>query len=105
MDPPGTVTWYGLVNVPVDDVANPPPDEVVESVTVSPVLGAAVLRRTVNGPAVPPAISVVPDDDEVVKLSDPEVAAAVWKAPTPSGVPSPVGPLYPEERRSVALHR
>jgi hypothetical protein len=81
------------LNGPETDVENPPPDEVVESVTVSPVVGAAGLRCTVNGPAVLPAVRVVSDDDDVGKLSDPAVAAVVWKAPTPSGVPSPVGPL------------
>ena len=82
------------VKGPADEVEKPPPLELVESATVSPALGAEVLRSTVIDPDATPAVS-----SSVVglKLSDPEGggggAVAEEKAVRPLGVPSPAGPL------------
>ena len=91
-DPAPIVTVSGELGaaLSVDEVENPPVEELVVRVTLSPPFGAGALRSTVNGPADVPAVRV---SAVGLKLSEPDVTGAVSKAPTPAGAPRPVGPL------------
>ena len=63
--------------------------QVGSTVTALPEASAPVALRVTLPPS--PMLAV---EGEIVSLARvPEVAVAAWKAPTPSGVPRPVGPL------------